>query len=180
MSKRKLGMHHADEVHQKQFIKDIFVAIDADGNGTMELDELIKGLLSLNLSQDIDFAKQIINLFEEHKQVEYSKKDHRHRLYKEKVTAVSDRGQFKYSFKDFLTIFKTEKLGARIVSIINNDITLQAKLEGKQTGGNARSAPAAPGTVKKAANGDVPSAHSQTRGRADGSSKASHVDRASA
>ena len=139
MSKRKLGMHHADEMNQKQFIKDIFVAIDADGNGTMELDELIKGLLSLNLSQDIDFAKQIINLFEEHKQVEYSKKDHRHRLYKEKVTAVSDRGQFKYSFKDFLTIFKTEKLGARIVSIINNDITLQAKLEGKQTGGNARS-----------------------------------------
>jgi len=88
MSKRKLGMHYADEMNQKQFIKDIFVAIDEDGNGTMELDELIKGLLSLNLSQDIDFAKQIINLFEEHKQVEHSKKDHRHRLYKEKVTAV--------------------------------------------------------------------------------------------
>ena len=57
MHKRNLGMHYEEELKQKQFIKDIFIAMDEDGNGTMELDELIKGLLSLNLSQDIDFAK---------------------------------------------------------------------------------------------------------------------------
>jgi hypothetical protein len=142
----------------------------------MELDELIKGLLSLNLSQDIDFAKQIINLFEEHKQAEYSKKDYRHRLYKEKVTAVQDRGQFKYSFKDFLTIFKTEKIGERIVTIINNEITLQTKLESKQNRGKAHIASTASGTKKKAGTGNESSAYSHTRDNEEDSSKASNFD----
>jgi len=67
MQKRKLGDHYKEELAQKEFIKDIFVAMDEDGSSTMELDELIKGLLSLNLSQDIDFAKQVIVLFEDNK-----------------------------------------------------------------------------------------------------------------
>jgi len=51
-----------------------------------------------------------------------------------------------------LTIFKTEKIGERIVSIINNEITLQAKLEAKQNQGKAHIASTASGTIKKAAN----------------------------
>ena len=83
MEKRDLGLKVEAETKEKEFIKDIFFALDEDGSGTMELDELIKGLLSLSLSQDIDFAKQIIYLFEETKEVKEAKKDHRHRLYKE-------------------------------------------------------------------------------------------------
>lgn len=84
MKKRDLGLKVVEDKKQKEFIKDIFLALDEDGSGTMELDELIKGMLSLSLSQDIDFAKQVIYLFEETKEVKEEKKDYRHRLYKEK------------------------------------------------------------------------------------------------
>ena len=64
--------------------------MDEDGNGTMELDELIKGLLSLNLSQDIDFAKQIIMLFEDQKDRAQANKNHKHRLYAENVKTSNE------------------------------------------------------------------------------------------
>jgi hypothetical protein len=65
MHTRKKDEEHQIRRQQRNLIKDIFIAIDEDGNGTMEVDELIKALLSLCLVQDIAFAKQIINLFEE-------------------------------------------------------------------------------------------------------------------
>lgn len=113
MQKRDLGLKVEAETKEKEFIKDIFFALDEDGSGTMELDELIKGLLSLSLSQDIDFAKQIIYLFEETKEVKEAKKDHRHRLYKESTKNThQDHGQeLCYTFKDFLSIFKTDAIG---------------------------------------------------------------------
>jgi Ca2+-binding EF-hand superfamily protein len=48
-------------------MKDIFIAIDEDGSGTMDQDELIKALLSLGLSQDITFAKRILSIFKDNK-----------------------------------------------------------------------------------------------------------------
>ena len=66
---------HKKNTEQRGLIKDIFVAIDEDGSGTMEIDELIKALLSLQLSQDIDFAKQIVYLFEENLILMESQKD---------------------------------------------------------------------------------------------------------
>jgi len=90
MHKRDMGKNYEEEIAQKQFIKDIFIAMDEDGNGTMELDELIKGLLSLNLSQDIDFAKQVIMLFEDQKDRIQEVKNHRFRLYAENVKTSED------------------------------------------------------------------------------------------
>ena len=102
--------------------------MDEDGNGTMELDELIKGLLSLNLSQDIDFAKQVIMLFEDQKDKIQRTKNHKFRLYHENVkTNKSDNKQFLYSFKDFLAIFKTDEIGINIIRIINDEIRYNNK-----------------------------------------------------
>ena len=56
MNKRSLGDKNQQERAQKDFIKDIFVAIDEDGSGTMDENELVKALLSLGLSQDLNFA----------------------------------------------------------------------------------------------------------------------------
>jgi len=50
MEQRKMAEGHNENKRQRNLIRDIFVAIDEDGNGTMEIDELIKALLSLCLS----------------------------------------------------------------------------------------------------------------------------------
>lgn len=125
MEAHKLGVKHQEEQRQKDFIKDIFIAIDEDGNGTMEMDELIKALLSLCLSQDIRFAKQILYLFEENMVLQQSKRDPRFRLLGEKVAKTrSEREGLKYSFRDFLKIFKTDPVGTRIVEVLSKEIVL--------------------------------------------------------
>ena len=48
-------------------MKDIFISLDEDQSGTMDQDELVKALLSLGLSQDIVFAKRIVNILKENK-----------------------------------------------------------------------------------------------------------------
>ena len=53
-----------------KIVKDIFIAIDEDQSGTMEKDELIKALLCLGLSQDINFAQRITDIFKDNQ--EYS------------------------------------------------------------------------------------------------------------
>ena len=50
MKQRNLGRKNFEVRDQKNFIRDIFIAIDEDGSGTMDQDELIKALLSLGLS----------------------------------------------------------------------------------------------------------------------------------
>ena len=68
----------------------MFIAIDEDGNGTMEVDELIKALLSLCLVQDIVFAKQIIYLFEENLMVKESSRIPKCRLLGERVSKTRE------------------------------------------------------------------------------------------
>ena len=75
MESRNLVTKLKADLKQRDFIKDIFIAVDEDGSGTLEVDELIKALLSLCLSQDITFAKQIIYLFEESLTIKDSKAD---------------------------------------------------------------------------------------------------------
>lgn len=101
----------ADQINirkeQQDLIKDIFISIDADGSGTMEIDELIKALLSLCLSQDIDFAKQIVFLFEENHLIRESKKISKMRLLNERlVMTKEEKADMSYSFKDFVRMFK--------------------------------------------------------------------------
>jgi hypothetical protein len=69
----------------------------------MEVDELIKALLSLSLSNDISFAKQIIYMFEENLITKETKKDHGCRIFGDRVImSKEERNDISYSFKDFL------------------------------------------------------------------------------
>lgn len=115
---------------QRNFIRDIFMAIDEDGSGTMEMDELIKALLSLCLSQDIQFAKEIISLFEENMIVKQQTKLTEYRLMG--VTQAKSKyqqDQIQYSFKDFVKIFKTDPIGHNIVSTLNSEIMARHRLK---------------------------------------------------
>ena len=53
MMRRGLGINMTKAKAQRKFVKDIFEAIDLDGSGTMDQEELIKALLCMGLSQDI-------------------------------------------------------------------------------------------------------------------------------
>ena len=74
MNKRKMGDAKQKKLEQNWLIRDIFIALDEDGSGTMDQDELIKAMLSLGLSQDIDFAKRIITVFRDNKMIALEKK----------------------------------------------------------------------------------------------------------
>ena len=54
-------------IDQRELMKEIFISLDEDQSGTMDQDELVKALLSLGLSQDIVFAKRIVNILKENK-----------------------------------------------------------------------------------------------------------------
>ena len=75
----------------------------------MEVDELIKALLSLSLSNDISFAKQIIYMFEENLITKETKQDSNCRIFGDRVIkSKEERNEISYSFKDFLEIFNTD------------------------------------------------------------------------
>jgi hypothetical protein len=113
---------------QRSLIRDIFVAIDEDGSGTLEVDELIKALLSLCLSQDITFAKQIIYLFEEQYILRESKEDPKCRIQGERIfRSREERGEPSYSYKDFLKLFKKDPIGENIITVMENEIILMKK-----------------------------------------------------
>lgn len=130
MEKHKMADQIKVKRQQRDLIRDIFVAIDEDGSGTMEIDELIKALLSLCLSQDIDFAKQIVYLFEENLILSESQKDPRMRLLGERIVkSKEERGEISYSFQDFLRMFKTSILGERVMRIIGQEIEVMHSLQ---------------------------------------------------
>lgn len=89
----------------------------------MEMDELIRALLSLSLSQDLTFAKQIVYLFEENYARIQSLKDPKLRLLGEKKTlSKEERRQLSYSFQDFMAMFKNDLLGERIMTTIGREV----------------------------------------------------------
>jgi Ca2+-binding EF-hand superfamily protein len=50
-------------VDHRELLERIFEALDEDRSGTMEKEELIKALLCMGLSHDIQFARRIIKVF---------------------------------------------------------------------------------------------------------------------
>lgn len=50
LKKHNLGQHYNHVKKQKDFIHKVFEAIDEDGSGTMDQEELIKALLCMGLS----------------------------------------------------------------------------------------------------------------------------------
>lgn len=91
----------------------------------MEVDELIKALLSLSLSNDISFAKQIIYMFEENLITKETKQDSNCRIFGDRVIkSKEERNEISYSFKDFLEIFNTDIFEQNVLDIIGKEITL--------------------------------------------------------
>ena len=68
MKKHGLGTDMKAKDDLRMFVKEIFEAIDLDGSGTMDQEELIKALLCMGLSQNIQFAKRIIKVFRENQE----------------------------------------------------------------------------------------------------------------
>jgi Ca2+-binding EF-hand superfamily protein len=86
-------------------MKDIFISLDEDESGTMDQDELVKALLSLGLSQDIVFAKRIVNILKENK-LKQNKSNY-----------------LEYTFKDFQYLFKEDTYGDKILNLINKEMS---------------------------------------------------------
>lgn len=103
----------------RQFVKDIFEAIDLDGSGTMDQEELIKALLCMGLSQDIQFAQRIIKVFRENQEKAAQKALERQRLFANKNDARNAepeqayvrRAPVEFTFRDFLSIFEDDDVG---------------------------------------------------------------------
>lgn len=57
----------------KGLLNEVFTAIDEDGSGALDTEELIKALLCMGLSKDVDFAKRIIKVFKENQQKEQTR-----------------------------------------------------------------------------------------------------------
>jgi len=53
---------------ERDFLKEIFIAIDEDGSGSMDTDELVKALLCMGLSNDLYFSKRVIKVFSEYQE----------------------------------------------------------------------------------------------------------------
>jgi len=141
MRNRNLGLNIEAGQKQKEFIKDIFVAIDEDSSGTMDHEELIKALLCLGLSQDLNFSKRIIKVFQENK-AKNRQKQRRRQEVKEGFIFVPENEEIKdqeYTLRDFLSVFTQDHVGAKIIEVINHEIELLQNLEmNKQNGGGGK------------------------------------------
>lgn len=102
MAERNLGKQLINIQERKNFIKDIFKALDEDGSGALDQDELIKSLISLGLSQDIRFAQRIVGIFKENQ---------------ERKNKQSE--EIEYDLSDFMDIFKIDKFSDQILFVIN-------------------------------------------------------------
>ena len=129
LKKHNLGQHYSHVKKQKDFIQKVFEAIDEDGSGTMDQEELIKALLCMGLSQDVGFAKRVLKTFKENQDLV------RQKLLKKKIRmgeAVAEKkskfsrpkneGTLEFSLKDFLSIFQEDLVGAKIVMVINQEV----------------------------------------------------------
>jgi Ca2+-binding EF-hand superfamily protein len=78
---KQLQLHHWIQSHgmnkkvfhnreTKKLINEVFTAIDEDQSGALDTEELIKALLCMGLSKDVDFAKRIIKVFKENQERE--------------------------------------------------------------------------------------------------------------
>lgn len=122
MVERKIGQKQLDEIEQLEFIGEIFEAIDDDGNGVMDMDEFIKALLSLSISQDITFARKIISVFKEYKIMMKNKNKNNYGQNKDDL--LKEIGETTYSFKEFRTLLKKDMFTEKILKMLNKEVKL--------------------------------------------------------
>ena len=122
-----------EEMNRKRnFVKEVFVAIDEDGSGTMDQDELIKALLGLGLSNDFYFSKRVIKVFSEN-QEKWRKSIQRRRELRGESAAAAVTGypnEKGYHFRDFASVIAADELGKDVSKAISDEI--QHKLDIKR------------------------------------------------
>lgn len=75
MRKRGMGAKNMALRDRREFLQAIFEALDEDGSGTMDEDELVKALLSLGLSQSITFAQRVMTILKENQKLERDRRN---------------------------------------------------------------------------------------------------------
>ena len=92
---------------QKKYIevaKNLFQIWDADGEGSLSPDELIKAFVQIGLSQDHHFAKKIM----------YS--------IKPPPSKGGEGSEFEIKMRDFITIFRNDEVSDSVINMINQEV----------------------------------------------------------
>ena len=100
---------------QKKYIeiaKDLFLIWDADGEGSLSPDELVKAFVQIGLSQDHHFAKKIM----------YSIKP-------APAKGQNESADFEIKMRDFITIFRNDEVSENVIKMINNEVNFRKKME---------------------------------------------------
>lgn len=90
-----------------EFAKDLFISWDDDGSGILEPQEIIKPMIALGLSTDQNFAKKILQALDPNQTPD--------------TIAYQKPEELKISLKDFIRIFKNDKVSENLVKIINQE-----------------------------------------------------------
>ena len=116
----------------KKLVNEVFTAIDEDGSGALDTEELIKALLCMGLSKDVDFAKRIIKVFKENQEKEQA----RIRKIKEANGDILDpllvNQEPLFTLKDFIMSFGLDDVGKNIIKAINAEIDLNNWIKKKK------------------------------------------------
>jgi Ca2+-binding EF-hand superfamily protein len=134
------GMHHWIETNgmkrnvfhnreTKKLIKEVFTAIDEDGSGALDTEELIKALLCMGLSKDVDFAKRIIKVFKENQEKEQIRIRKLKEFKGELLEPIALNQEPQFTLKDFLMAFGLDEVGEKIIFAINQEIDLHNKIK---------------------------------------------------
>jgi hypothetical protein len=108
---KKRGHGHRSKEKHFEFAKDLFKIWDADGGGFLDVDEISLPLIALGLSTDTGFVEKLIKSLVKKKKAPGKEPEK-----KESSDGGEDEEEEDLSFtlKDFVTIFKADRIGERI------------------------------------------------------------------
>lgn len=103
---KKRGHGHRSKEKHFEFAKDLFKIWDADGGGFLDVDEISLPLISLGLSTDTGFVEKLIKSLKK-KKPSMKKRE-------EKGDEGGNEDDLSFTLKDFVSIFKADRIGERI------------------------------------------------------------------
>jgi Ca2+-binding EF-hand superfamily protein len=95
---KKRGHGHRSKEKHFEFAKDLFKIWDADGGGFLDVDEISLPLIALGLSTDTGFVEKLIKSLKK----------------KKAPKEGDDEDDLSFTLKDFVSIFKADRIGERI------------------------------------------------------------------
>jgi Ca2+-binding EF-hand superfamily protein len=105
MKKRKLN-HNKNNRKHIEFATNLFISFDDDGSGIIEADEIIKPLIALGLSTNSNFTIKLMQA-----------------LVPE--NASKNEEDLQLTLKDFVRIFKSDRLSERVTELIKEEFKAQ-------------------------------------------------------